>query len=54
MTTRGFDADDARTVADLMADVLEAPEDEAVIARVAGEITALCRRRPVYGSQYRP
>ena len=37
-----------------MADVLEAPEDEAVIARVAGQITELCRRLPVYGPQYRP
>ncbi len=54
MTTRGFDTEAARLVANLMADVLEAPDDEAVIARVAGEITALCRRHPVYGPRYRP
>jgi len=54
MTTRGFDTEDARLVANLMADVLEAPADEAVIARVAGEITALCRSKPVYGPNYRP
>jgi glycine hydroxymethyltransferase len=54
MTTRGFDTEDARLVANLMADVLDAPADEAVIARVAAEITALCRSKPVYGPNYRP
>ena len=37
-----------------MADVLEAPEDDQVVARVAADVTALCRRFPVYGPQYRP
>lgn len=54
MTTRGFGTVEARQIAGLMADVLEAPENEAVISRVAGEVTALCRRFPVYGPQYRP
>jgi glycine hydroxymethyltransferase len=54
MTTRGFDVDEARLVANLMADVLEAPNDEAVIARVAQDVTTLCRRFPVYGPAYRP
>jgi len=54
MTTRGFGTEEARLTANLMADVLEAPNDEAVIARVAADITALCRRYPVYGSKYRP
>ena len=49
MTTRGFGTTEATTIANLMADVLEAPGDDAAIARVAGEITALCRRFPVYG-----
>jgi glycine hydroxymethyltransferase len=54
MTTRGFSTDEARRIANLMADVLEAPEDEELIARVAADVTALCRQFPVYGSQYRP
>jgi glycine hydroxymethyltransferase len=54
MTTRGFGTDEARLIANLMADVLEAPDDEAAITRVAGEVTALCRRFPVYGPNYRP
>jgi glycine hydroxymethyltransferase len=49
MTTRGFGTTEAQQIANLMADVLEAPEDEAVVSRVAVEITALCRRFPVYG-----
>ena len=54
MTTRGFGTDEARQIANLMADVLETPDDEAAITRVAGEVTALCRRFPVYGPSYRP
>ncbi len=53
LTTRGFDLDAARRIAHLMADVLEAPDDEATVARVAGEVTALCARFPVYGPNYR-
>lgn len=54
MTTRGFGTVEARQIAGLMADVLEAPGNDAVISRVAGEVTALCRRFTVYGPQYRP
>ncbi|MES3013688.1 MAG: serine hydroxymethyltransferase [Pseudomonadota bacterium] len=53
LTTRGFGTQEASRIAHLMADVLEAPRDEAVIARVAGEITALCARFPVYGPSFR-
>jgi glycine hydroxymethyltransferase len=49
MTTRGFGIDEANQVAHLMADVLEAPQDERVIARVAAEVQTLCKRLPVYG-----
>ncbi|MDE3011395.1 MAG: serine hydroxymethyltransferase [Pseudomonadota bacterium] len=49
MTTRGFGTTEARQIANLIADVLEAPNDEATISRIAGEVTALCRRFPVYG-----
>lgn len=48
ITTRGFKEEEARIVANLVADVLEAPDDVAVLARVAEEATALCRRFPVY------
>jgi glycine hydroxymethyltransferase len=49
MTTRGFGADEARELAHLIADVLAAPEDQAVIARVAQTVQAICKRLPVYG-----
>jgi glycine hydroxymethyltransferase len=53
MTTRGFGTREAKSIANLMADVLEAPDDDATLARVAGEVTALCRRFPVYGGALR-
>ncbi len=49
MTTRGFTEIEAEQVAELIADVLDAPHDEAVLARVRGEVSALCRKFPVYG-----
>ena len=49
MTTRGFGADEARQLANLIADVLDAPTDQSVINRVAGEVQAMCARLPVYG-----
>ena len=52
MTTRGFGSTEASTIAHLMADVLEAPENDAMIDRVAAEITALCGRFPVYGPRF--
>ena len=49
MTTRGFGKAEAEKVANLIADVLEAPADEAVLARVRKDVEALCKRFPVYG-----
>ena len=49
MTTRGFGTTEARQIANLIADVLEHHQDEAAISRIAGEVTALCHRFPVYG-----
>jgi glycine hydroxymethyltransferase len=37
-------------VAHLIADVLEAPQDEAVLARVRAAVAALCKKFPVYGA----
>ena len=33
-----------------IADVLDAPNDEAVLARVRGQVAVLCRKFPVYGA----
>ncbi|HEU4644510.1 MAG TPA: serine hydroxymethyltransferase [Burkholderiales bacterium] len=48
MTTRGFRLAEAEKLAGLMADVLDKPADEANLARVAGEVKALCAAFPVY------
>ncbi|NRT57529.1 serine hydroxymethyltransferase [Sphaerotilus uruguayifluvii] len=48
LTTRGFKEDQARLVANLIADVLEAPNDEAVIERVKAQVAQLTRDFPVY------
>jgi len=49
MTTRGFTEIEAEEVAHLIADVLDAPNDEAVLARVRGAVSTLCKKFPVYG-----
>ena len=48
MTTRGFGKAEAERLAHLIADVLDRPGDDAHVARVAGEVKALCARFPVY------
>jgi glycine hydroxymethyltransferase len=48
MTTRGFKEEQARRTANLIADVLDKPHDEAVIARVRELVGALTREFPVY------
>ena len=50
MTPRGFNEADARVLANLVADVLANPEDEANLANVRKQITALCDKYPVYGA----
>ena len=50
MTTRGFKELEAEKLAHLIADVLDAPNDEAVIARVSGEVKKLTTQFPVYGA----
>jgi glycine hydroxymethyltransferase len=49
ITTRGFGAVETGQVANLIADVLEAPCDDQVIARSAAAAKALCAKFPVYG-----
>jgi glycine hydroxymethyltransferase len=50
MTTRGFKEAEAEQLANLIADVLDAPNDNAVIARVVAEVQALTAKFPVYGA----
>ena len=50
MSTRGFGLAEAETVANLIADVLDAPADETALAKARGEVEALCRRFPVYAA----
>ena len=49
VTTRGYVEKDCIELANWMADVLDAPTDEAVIATVRDKVSAQCRRLPVYG-----
>ena len=50
MTTRGFTELEAERLANLIADVLDAPGDEKVITRVVGEVNKLTVKFPVYGN----
>ena len=47
-TTRGFKEEQARVTANLIADVLDQPHDEANIAAVRAKVAALTRDFPVY------
>jgi glycine hydroxymethyltransferase len=49
ITTRGFGIGETRELANLIADVLDAPQDGNVIERVASAAKALCAKFPVYG-----
>jgi glycine hydroxymethyltransferase len=48
ITTRGFGEEEAERLANLIADVLEAPRDESVTNRVGAEVKAMCKKYPVY------
>ena len=49
VTTRGYGEKECEDLANWIADVLDAPADEAVIARVRDAVSAQCRAFPVYG-----
>ncbi len=49
VTTRGYVEADCVDLANWLCDVLDAPDDEAVIARVREAVTAQCAKYPVYG-----
>jgi glycine hydroxymethyltransferase len=48
MTTRGFREMEAEQIANLIADVLETPENEASLANVRAKVAAICKKYPVY------
>ncbi|WP_339103776.1 serine hydroxymethyltransferase [Haloterrigena salinisoli] len=48
LTTRGFDEEDCREVGDLIARVVDAPEDESVLEEVRSEVAGLCEENPLY------
>jgi glycine hydroxymethyltransferase len=50
MTTRGLKELEAEQLANLIADLLDAPADEKVVKGVAGEVKKLCGKFPVYGA----
>jgi glycine hydroxymethyltransferase len=49
MTTRGFKEPEAEMTANLIADVLDNPRDEANISAVRAKVSALTKKFPVYG-----
>ena len=49
VTTRGYLEADCVELANWICDVLDAPNDEAVIATVRAKVEAQCRKYPVYG-----
>ena len=48
ITTRGFDEENSRTVADLIDRVLAAPDDATVRQQVQAEVASLCDSNPLY------
>ncbi|MCC4633865.1 serine hydroxymethyltransferase [Xanthomonas dyei] len=49
ITTRGYKEQDSIDLANWIADVLDAPADEAVLVKVRDAVTAQCKKYPVYG-----
>ena len=49
ITTRGFGEGEVRLLSGWIADVLEDPSDESVIAKTRASVVEVCRRFPVYG-----
>jgi glycine hydroxymethyltransferase len=50
VTTRGFGEADVHRLAHWITDVLEQPNDEAVIAATRAKVLEVCRRFPAYGT----
>ena len=54
LTTRGFDVDAFKEVADVIADRLHQPEDDPVRQRCLERVSALCARFPLYANTKEP
>ena len=50
VTTRGFDVDDCRMVANWICDIMDNMGNDSVIERVKKQVIELCRGKPVYGN----
>lgn len=50
VTTRGFGEAEVAALANWMCDILDAPTDEAVLARVAKQVHTICQQFPVYAA----
>lgn len=50
ITTRGFDENDSRQVANWICDIMDNMGDDSVIERVKGEVLDLCRSKPLYNN----
>ncbi len=48
VTTRGFNVDDCKQIANWICDIMDNMGDESVIERVKGEVIALCKSKPLY------
>ncbi|CAI49116.1 serine hydroxymethyltransferase [Natronomonas pharaonis DSM 2160] len=48
LTTRGFDEQACERVADIIANVIDNPDDEGTIDEAAAEVDALCEEYPLY------
>ncbi len=48
MTTRGFEVEESKQVANWICDILDNMDSDEVLARVKSEVLALCQRFPVY------
>lgn len=53
ITSRGMGASEMKAIANWMADVIENPADEALIARTAGAVRELCDKFPAPGIELR-
>jgi glycine hydroxymethyltransferase len=52
LTTRGMGVGEMAIVASLIGRVLDAPEDEKLLAKVRGEVKDLCGHFPLYGGMF--
>ena len=50
VTTRDFDVEDCKQVANWICDIMDNMGDESVIERVKGEVLALCKSKPLYSN----